>query len=516
MGALNNGTEILIVEDSPTQAMKLRYFLEKNGYSVTVAQNGKEALDYLEMNTDKLPTFIISDVNMPVMDGYEFCRQLKSDEHTKGIPVILVTALSDPKDIIKGLEVGAENFIIKPYDEKHLLYLIQHILVNLELRREESVQSGVEIFFRDQKYFITAARLQIINLLLCTYETAVQKNLELIKSRDELRKLNEQLEQKVEERTAALKIEIDEHKRDEEALQTSEEKYRLLADNVMDIIWTMDLSQRFTYISPSVERIRGYTVQEAISQKLEEVFTPYSFKVAMKSFEKQLAEEKMKTKNLFKSWTLELEQMCKDGSTMWNETRMTFMRNSDGSPVGILGVTRDITETVQIREKLRALSLHDELTGLYNRRGFLNLAQQQIKIADRTKTYKIMDEILLLFIDLDKLKQINDELGHNEGDRALIDTAKILKKTFRESDIIARFGGDEFAILALKTREDKTLCERLQKNIDAYNALGNSSYTLSISIGVTIYNPEKPSTLDELISRADTLMYEHKKSKKNW
>jgi diguanylate cyclase (GGDEF)-like protein/PAS domain S-box-containing protein len=285
----------------------------------------------------------------------------------------------------------------------------------------------------------------------------------------------------------------------------------------MDIIWTMDLNLRFTYISPSVERMRGYTVQEAISQKMEEVFTPNSFKVAMKSFEKQLAEEKMKTKDLFKSWTLELEQMCKDSSTMWTETRMTFMRNSDGSPIGILGVTRDITETVQMREKLYALSLHDELTGLYNRRGFLNLAQQQIRIADRTKSdkIKIMDKILLLFIDLDDLKQINDKLGHNEGDRALIDTAKILKKTFRESDIIARFGGDEFAILALNSSEDKILFERLQKNIDAYNALGNSSYTLSISTGVAIYNPENPCTLDKLISRADTLMYEHKKSKKN-
>ncbi len=490
MGDLNNDKEILIAEDSPTQSMQLRYILEKNGYSVTDAQNGKEALDYLKMNTDKLPTIIISDVNMPVMDGYEFCSQLKSDEHTKDIPVILLTTLSEPEDIFKGLNSGADNFIIKPYSEHLLISRIQYILANRELRRTEGGQMGIQIYFDGQTHFLTSERIQIIDLLLTTFETAIQKNYELKHINKELRIA-------------------------EGALQASEEKYRLLADNVMDIIWTMDLNLRFTYISPSVERMRGYTVQEAISQKMEEVFTPDSFKVAMKSFEKQLAEEKMKTKDLFKSWTLELEQMCKDSSTMWTETRMTFMRNSDGSPIGILGVTRDITETVQMREKLRALSLHDELTGLYNRRGFLNLAQQQIKIADRTKTYKIMDEILLLFIDLDNLKQINDELGHNEGDRTLVDIAKILKKTFRESDIIARFGGDEFAILALKTREDKTLCERLQKNIDAYNVLGNSSYTLSISIGVAIYNPEKPSTLDELISRADTLMYEHKKSKKN-
>ena len=110
MGDLNSDTEILIVEDSPTQSMKLRYILEKNGYSVTDAQNGKEALDYVKMDTNNLPTIIISDINMPVMDGYEFCRQLKSDEHTKGIPVILLTTLSEPEDIFKGLNSGWELY----------------------------------------------------------------------------------------------------------------------------------------------------------------------------------------------------------------------------------------------------------------------------------------------------------------------------------------------------------------------------------------------------------------------
>jgi len=212
---MNKDITILIVEDSLTQAEQLKHLLEEQGYMVNIAANGRQALSMIQKYH---PTLIVSDIMMPEMDGYTFCKEIKSDEKLKHIPVILVTYLSDPNDIIKGLEAGADNFIMKPYNEKYLLYLIQHILVNREFRKKESIQMGVEIFFRDQKYFINVERLQILNLLLSTYETAVQKNLELIETQNELKKLNEELEEKVKERTSDLITEIAERKRTGEKL----------------------------------------------------------------------------------------------------------------------------------------------------------------------------------------------------------------------------------------------------------------------------------------------------------
>jgi serine phosphatase RsbU (regulator of sigma subunit)/CheY-like chemotaxis protein len=195
--------QILIVEDSPTQAMKLQHILERHGYPVTAARNGTEALDALKR---AMPTIVISDINMPKMDGYELCHRIKSDEQLKALPVILLTSLSDPKDILKGLECGADNFIVKPYDEEFLLSRIQYILVNRELRKNASAAQGTEIFFAGQKYRLTTERIHSIDLLLSTYETAVQKNLELSKAKETLELQAVELREKNEEMAADLNM----------------------------------------------------------------------------------------------------------------------------------------------------------------------------------------------------------------------------------------------------------------------------------------------------------------------
>ncbi|OGW44754.1 MAG: hypothetical protein A2Y66_08045, partial [Nitrospirae bacterium RBG_13_41_22] len=198
---IDNKINILIAEDSPTQAEQLRYILETEGYQVSVARNGKEALSLLSKSR---PTAVISDIVMPEMDGYQLCRQIKADERLKDIPVILVTSLSEPRDVIKGLECGADNFITKPYDEKFLLSRIRYLLLNREFRHKEEVKTALEVSFSGERYNITSDRLQILNLLLSTYELALQKNLELAAAHDGLKRLNERLEELVKERTAAL------------------------------------------------------------------------------------------------------------------------------------------------------------------------------------------------------------------------------------------------------------------------------------------------------------------------
>jgi DNA-binding response OmpR family regulator len=202
--------KILVAEDSPTQAKMLQHILEQQGYEVTIAANGRVALETAQRHK---PTLIISDVVMPEMDGYELCRRVKSNAELADLPVILVTSLSDPHDVIRGLECRADNFILKPFDERYLLGSIQFVLINREMRQTDQPGLGLEIYFEGQKYFISADRLQILNLLLSTYEAAMQRNKQLSFAQDtqqqtnsELQQLTVELEHRVLQRTQELRL----------------------------------------------------------------------------------------------------------------------------------------------------------------------------------------------------------------------------------------------------------------------------------------------------------------------
>jgi diguanylate cyclase (GGDEF)-like protein len=164
-----------------------------------------------------------------------------------------------------------------------------------------------------------------------------------------------------------------------------------------------------------------------------------------------------------------------------------------------------------LEEQLREVTIRDELTGLLNRRGFFTFAEKQCEIAGRNNL-----NLSFLFLDLDGMKKINDEFGHKVGDEALIDTANILKKSFRASDIIARIGGDEFVIIIMETPEThvEPLTVRFKANLNTHNTTEKKSYKLSLSFGLTKYSPENPCAIDKLISEADKLMYGQKRMKK--
>lgn len=169
-------------------------------------------------------------------------------------------------------------------------------------------------------------------------------------------------------------------------------------------------------------------------------------------------------------------------------------------------------ERHRMQEALRNESLIDEHTGLYNRRGFLTLAGNHVKLTERIRA-----PFALAFIDLDGMKQINDLLGHLEGDRALIEAANVLKGCLRQSDILARWGGDEFVLLltAVAANTDEIILRRLQEQLDACNAQPRRRYALSFSVGLVASTMEHPLTLEECLAQADALMYKQKQDKKN-
>ena len=231
-------TRVLIAEDSPTQTELLKYLLQQHGYAVFAAQNGTEALDILRDNGADI---IVSDINMPDMNGYQLCQAVKADERFRDIPVVLLTALSDPADIIKGLASGASSFISKPYDDDHLLSNISYVLANTALRQEKPQSKDIDVIFGGERYFITSSRHQILDFLLPVFETAVRKNASLIAAQNELKALNEQLEEKVEERTALLTEEITERKKAEEQIILQMQKLSALRDIDIAINASLDL-----------------------------------------------------------------------------------------------------------------------------------------------------------------------------------------------------------------------------------------------------------------------------------
>ena len=219
--AQNDPANILIVDDSPTQAKLLEQVLSAHGYRVCVARNGREALDAV---LSERPDLVVSDILMPEMDGFELCRQVRAIEEVKGTPIILLTHLNDPADVLHSLEAGANYFVSKPYSNELLLSRIATVLQGKGAAcLEEESDGETAIRYRDKSYLIHATRAQAIDLLLATYELAADKNQELMAAKQSLSNLNRELEQRVAERTADLTRETAERLQAMEELRIKDE-----------------------------------------------------------------------------------------------------------------------------------------------------------------------------------------------------------------------------------------------------------------------------------------------------
>jgi diguanylate cyclase (GGDEF)-like protein/PAS domain S-box-containing protein len=297
---------------------------------------------------------------------------------------------------------------------------------------------------------------------------------------------------------------VTERKQAEDALRESEARLNTLVHTIPDLVWLKDYDGLYLACNPMFERffgakeveIVGKTDYEFVNQDLADYFRNQDC-IAMEKGKPSVNEE----------WIT----FSDDGRHALLETIKTPMYDSKGTLIGVLGIGREITERKRAEEEIRTLSITDQLTGLLNRRGFLTLAEQQLKLSDRTEK-----GLIFFFADLDGMKLINDTFGHEEGDKALIDMTFILKETFRSSDIISRMGGDEFAVLTIDPEEidPEIIIQRLQSVIDMHNNQADRKYELSMSIGYSFYDPENPSSIDELLTSADKSMYKQKKNKK--
>ncbi|MGE0075913.1 MAG: transporter substrate-binding domain-containing protein [Sphaerochaetaceae bacterium] len=286
----------------------------------------------------------------------------------------------------------------------------------------------------------------------------------------------------------------------ESALQASEEKFRLLTEYTSDVIWILNMrSRRFSYISPSVEQLRGYSVEEAMEQDLQDSLAPDSYAMVMKAFPRVLKEFVHNPKKP-KTHYAEVQQPCKDGSVIWVEFSMKYRLNKTGE-IEAIGVSRNIEERKRAEERIRFLSYHDQLTGLYNRRYY----EELLPAIDVPENYPLS----LVMADVNGLKLANDTQGHQVGDAMLTVVADMLQRMCSEHDMVARIGGDEYVLLMPNTRADEV--EQRISHVDMH--LRNhmvGSLRLSVAFGWATKDAVDKS-LPEIFKEAEDMMYTRKR-----
>lgn len=276
---------------------------------------------------------------------------------------------------------------------------------------------------------------------------------------------------------------------------------RDLAAAASDLLFVVDLEGKIDYLNPAAAGFLGVAPEELLGQPFEKLDLLPPPEEAEELLARVIALEEIVT----------YEKPARTGSeTRHLYTTLSPMKDADGMIDGVLGIAKDVSDLARSRDALRALSMFDELTGIYNRRGFSSLATQHLSLAQRNGT-----RLCLAMADMDGLKAINDTFGHLEGDQALIAFAGILKANCRKSDVVARIGGDEFALLAVEVAEGGAdfLVARLRKAVRTQDALNEKPYHLSASIGAVECLPGPSYTLEDLLADADRKVYEVKRAR---
>lgn len=309
-----------------------------------------------------------------------------------------------------------------------------------------------------------------------------------------------------------------------EKLRDSEAHYRLLTEDASDVIWKTDRELRITYISPADERLRGYRADEVIGHHVFEMFTEEGVAVVKEVMRRRMQAESHEYKTGFVNF--EVQHRCRDGTLKWGEVFSTPEFDEHGNITGYHGITREISRRKQVEEQVLQLAFYDALTRVPNRRLLYERLKQTMAASKRSGLYSA-----LMFMDLDNFKPLNDLHGHVAGDLLLIEAADRLKRSVRESDTVARFGGDEFVVVLNELDADRQVSTALARSVaEKISEALSAPYLLSVSresgpdvtvehrctasIGVVLFSNHEGSQ-DDILKWADTTMYKAKVDGRN-
>jgi len=285
------------------------------------------------------------------------------------------------------------------------------------------------------------------------------------------------------------------------ALEEREKRYRILTEENSDVIWAINSAGKYTYVNPAIETRLGYKREEILGQSVEIILAEELIPLFRQS------QQYIMKHNALPQKSFEFKMIAKDGTKVWVEAIPNLLFDDDGNPVELMGISRDITKRKSLERALQYMAYNDELTGLSNRAKFFQQLELEIKRASRENNL-----IGLLFIDLDKFKDVNDTFGHEVGDRLLKQVAERLQGILRETDTVARIGGDEFTVIlstgdseegieSVANKIENIICEPFQ--VDEYTC------NIGASIGVSIY-PRDSENPEVLLRIADQAMYDKK------
>ncbi|MBU1406015.1 MAG: diguanylate cyclase [Proteobacteria bacterium] len=556
---------ILVVDNHPVVLKLLVEFLKKLGHKVITAEDGLAALEVLKKIR---PDIVFTDLIMPNINGEKLCQVIRSRPELKLLHIIIysATVLEDETNI---LNLGADACIAKgPFKntEAHIATVIEHIdngtlhelkgkilggedlykrHITSELlfskRHYESIfnsmPEGVMEFTLDGKIFhANAAALALCGLREEDLLASGFPELFTGTHRERLHTLLHALGQApvvideteplllngkmvtihflpIRDESHAFIIAILRDLTEKIATTRELEMMRRQQERILNAvgegIFGLDTKGCITFANPAALALLDYEPHELVGSSLQTIVH------ACKQEEDLCPDKECPIRAVSQDGI-----MRKGTETFWRKNGSPFPVRFTSTPIvedyTILGAVvafADITERKKMEERLRESAMTDELTCLFNRRGFMTLADKLIKISVRDKT-----DLLLIYVDFDNLKWINDSLGHSVGDQALIEAATLLRDTFRLADVVARLGGDEFVILCTDNSalgNQETILNRLSENIEKTNRLTTRQYRLSLSVGVGRYEHHAPCSIDELLRRADQAMYLNKEDKKS-
>jgi len=300
--------------------------------------------------------------------------------------------------------------------------------------------------------------------------------------------------------TVGIAIDVTDRKSLYDALQTQNVYFATLFENAPEAIAILDEYDHIIRINGQFTSMFGYTEEEAVGRNINDLIVPTELVAqGVELTARVAAGEKLR---------IEALRRHKDGHTVWVAIAATPFAVAD-QPGRVYAMYHDISAQKRAEDELKALLWADELTGLPNRRAFIALSDQALKVAMRLER-----DVLMIFIDVDHLKYINDTFGHLAGDRALIDTARVLRESCREADIIARLGGDEFVALMMVDSDQtgELVCDRIKTRVAEHNEEVDREYDLSLSVGATRSKAEG-TMLADLLAQADMALYERKRGR---